>query len=162
MTTLISAPAAASAAASIGEFIYHFPSGRACDTGGFRDAVWAWVSGWPWLLGVLQAERLGREMSQAFPLTRMREPPASLPVTKGAERAKRVERGRGGGLGAEGSGLWSAVEGRPWAPWNSGRDWHCGWQTASRPWAGTAQRSERSRNGRAGYNGARSQVLSHE
>ena len=37
-----------------------------------------------------------------------------------------------------------------------------GGKTASPAWAGTAQRSERSRNGRAGYNGARSQVLSHE
>ncbi len=59
-----------------------------------------------------------REKSPAFPLTSMREPPASLPVTKGAERAKRVERGRGGGLEAESGGLWSAAEGRPRAPWS--------------------------------------------
>jgi len=29
-------------------------------------------------------------------------------------------------------GLWSAVEGRPRAPWNSGRDRRCGWADSLR------------------------------
>ena len=52
-----------------------------------------------------------------------------------------MERGPGGGLEVWVGGLWSAAEGRPRAPWSSGRDRRCGRQTASGAWAGTAHYS---------------------
>ena len=70
----------------------------------------------------------------------MRGPVTSLPVTKGAERAKRVERGPGGGLAGLGAGgLWRR---KGWetlgsqTPTKTGS--LCGGQTASGAWAGTA------------------------
>ena len=42
-----------------------------------------------------------------------------------------------------GGGLWSVVDGRRTAPWNSGRDRRCGKADGLRAWAGTAHRSER-------------------
>ena len=72
----------------------------------------------------------------------LRGPVTSLPVTKGAERAKRVERGPGGGLAGLGAGgLWRR---KGWetlgsqTPTKTGS--LCGRQTASGAWAGTAHR----------------------
>ncbi len=84
---IVIAPAAASAAASLSIYLYPFSGLRAGDVGRCRTDVRACAPGWPWLLGVLQAGRSMREMSPAFPLTWLRESPASLPVTKGAERS---------------------------------------------------------------------------
>lgn len=87
---------------------------RAGDAGRCRTDVRACAPGWPWLLGVLQAGRLVRELSPAFALTWMREPPASLPVTKGAERSGAWPRRRSCVWGLAGFG--GARAGRPRAP----------------------------------------------
>ena len=70
----------------------------------------------------------------------LRGPVTSLPVTKGAEGAQRLERGPGGGLAGLGAGgLWRR---KGWetlgsqTPTKTGS--LCGRQTASGAWAGTA------------------------
>ena len=80
------------------------------------------------VLEVSKAGRSRREMSLAYNLSLMREP--------GFESSSAIGRGRSEATGAwpwrrsgrwGGGGLGSAVEGRPWAPWNSGRDRREGW-----------------------------------
>jgi len=64
-------------------------------------------------------------MSWMSSLTLMRMPVSESPSDQGRE-AKRSVAGEAVwqcGVG----GLWSAVEGRPRAPWNSGRVRRCGW-----------------------------------
>jgi len=70
----------------------------------------------------------------------LRGPVTSFPVTKGAEGAKRLERGPGGGLDERGGGgLWRR---KGWETSGSQTptktDSLCGGQTASGAWAGTA------------------------
>lgn len=63
-------------------------------------------------------------MPWASALTLMRKPVSESPSDQGRE-AKRSVAGEAVWKRGDG-GLWSAVEARPWAPWNSGRDRRCG------------------------------------
>ena len=66
-----------------------------------------------------------RVMPLASALTSMRMPVSESPSDQGRGTQWSVA-GEAGWKRGDG-GLWSAVEGRPRAPWNSGRDRRCGW-----------------------------------
>ena len=72
-------------------------------------------------------------------------------MTKGAERAKRVERGPGGGLEVWGGGLWS-----------SGRDCRCGWADGLRGLGRDGPPRERGTDGDAGDDSLRELALTFE
>ena len=81
----------------------------------------------------------------------LRGPVTSLPVTKGAEGAQRLERGPGGGLAGLGAGgLWRR---KGWETLGSQTPTKTGGvrgQTASLAWAGTAQTAGARQNGWSG------------
>ena len=79
------------------------------------------------VLEVSKAGRSGREMSPAYILSLMREPgfESSSAIGRGTSEASGAWPWRRSGRCGCG-GLWSAVEGRRKAPWNSGRDRRCG------------------------------------
>ena len=64
-------------------------------------------------------------MTLRFSPRLMRESAFESLNDQGREAQRSV--GHGGGLEVWGGGLWSAAEGRPKAPWSSGRDRRCGW-----------------------------------
>ena len=85
------------------------------------------------VLEVSKAGRWMREMSPAFTTPLMREPgfESSSAIGRGTSEASGAWPWRRSGSVRVG-GLWSAVEGRRKAPWNSGRDRRCGWADSLR------------------------------
>ena len=134
-------------------YLYPFSGLRAGDIGRFRSEAWACVF---WMAYGAVQSLSRRAVVRGVCGWRLR-------VWQFHRARNGVERGRGGGLVCGGGGLWSAAEGRLQAPWSSGRDRREGCvKTASAAWAGTAQRSERGTDGRAGYQGEREQALTFE
>lgn len=118
----LKAPAAASAAASLSVYLYPFPGLRAGDAGRCRTDLRACVS-WEAYGAVQSLSR--RDGVRVLCGWRLR-------VWQCHRARNEVERGCGGGLVCGGGGLWSAAEGRPRAPWSSGRDRREGWEDGLR------------------------------
>ena len=100
-------------------------------------------------------------MSLRFSPTLMREPDFESLNDQG--RGTKWSVGHGGGLEVWGGGLWSAAEGRPRAPWSSGRDRRCVWADGLRGLSRDGSFScERGTAGDAGDDGPRELALPYE
>ena len=115
------------------------------------------------VLEVSKAGRSGREMSPAYILSLMREPgfESSSAIGRGTSEASGAWPWRRSGR-CGGGGLWSAVEGRPWAPWNSGRDRREVRTDGLRGLSRNGSPCERRTDLDAGYDGIRELALTFE
>ena len=115
------------------------------------------------VLEVSKAGRSGREMSPAYILSLMREPgfESSSAIGRGTSEASGAWPRRVSGS-VRGGGLWSAVEGRRKAPWNSGRDRREGRTDGLRGLSRNGSPCERRTDLDAGYDGIRELALTFE
>ena len=136
---------------------------RAGDASRLRTETEAGVEGRPMVLEVSKAGRRMREMPPAFTTPLMREPgfESSSAIGRGRSEATGVWPWRRSGR-CGGGGLWSAVEGRPWAPWNSGRGRREGWTDGLRGLSRNGSPCERRTDVDAGYDGHRELALAFE
>ena len=112
-------PAAADAAAPPSIFLYPFPSVQAGDVGRCVTDAEAGVSGQAYC-----ADSLADAMVVAGVSCGVCE--SASAIGRGTSEASGAWPQRRSGRDG-GGGLWSAMEGRPWAPWSSGRDRRCAW-----------------------------------
>ena len=99
-------------------------------------------------------------MSWNFWLTLMWAPAFESLNDQGRETKWSV--GRGGGLEVWSGGLWSAAEGRPKAPWSSGRDRRRWWADGLRDLGRNGPPCERGTDVDAGDDSPRELALSHK